>query len=161
VASPPFRSLKEASPVKIPLEKVRLAWNEISKDGKIRPRVLTCFSDAKISEIQNDGTFVVEFGDSYKMATVLSNKDEWLPLMEKKLGGKFSFTAKVAPAATHPEIEETEDENTPSETIISNEDDDTESSIAISVPSSKHSASPGDKKKNLTRCPRGMTPTQR
>ncbi|MFA5779329.1 MAG: DNA polymerase III subunit gamma/tau [Elusimicrobiota bacterium] len=146
VASPPLRSLKEAAPVKIPLEKVRLTWNEISKDGKIRPRVLACFSDAKISEIQNDGTFVVEFGDSYKMETVLSNKDEWLPLMEKKLGGKFSFTAKVA-SINNPENEETEDEIAPAETIISNEDDDTESSIAISVPSSKPSASPGGKNK--------------
>ena len=39
------------------------------------------------------------------METVLSNKNEWLPLMEKKIGGKFLFTAKVASATTHSEIE--------------------------------------------------------
>lgn len=135
-------SVKKSQTVRISLEKVRLAWNEISKDGKIRPRVLACFLDAKISDIKNDGTFVVEFGDSYKMETVLSNKDEWLPLMEKKLGGKFLFSIKkVAPAANNPEIEETEDEIPASCTVISNENDDVESPVAISVPS------PGDKNK--------------
>ncbi|PKM92832.1 MAG: DNA polymerase III subunit gamma/tau [Elusimicrobia bacterium HGW-Elusimicrobia-4] len=150
VSSPPSCSVKEFTPVKIPIEKVRSAWNEISKDGKIRPRILACFSDAKISEIPNGGIFLIELGDSYKMETVLSNKNEWLPLMEKKLGGKFLFTAKVVPnsgTANNPEIEETEDEVPPSETIVSNEDDDTESSIAISVPPSKPSASPCGKNK--------------
>lgn len=130
------RSIEETAPVKIPLAKVRSAWSEISKDGKIRPRVLSCFSDAKISEIQNDGTFVIEFGDLYKMETVLSNKDEWIHLMEKKLNGKFLFTAKVASAAHNPEIEQTEEEIPASCTVISNEDDEAESSIEISVPAS-------------------------
>jgi len=110
--------------VQIPLEKVRSAWNEISKDGKIRPRVLTCFSDAKISS-QNDGKFVIEYEDAYKMETVVSNKHEWLPLMEKKLGGKFSYTAKVA-STTHPEIEETEDDIMPVETVMDNEPEETD-----------------------------------
>lgn len=133
--------------VKISLDKVRLAWNEISKDGKIRPRVLTCFSDAKISEIQNDGTFVVEFGDSYKMETVLSNKDEWLPLMEKKLGGKFLFTAKVA-STTHPEIEETEDDIMQVEPAIGNEPEETELPVGTYAPVSEKSSSAGKNKKS-------------
>jgi len=120
--------------VKISLGKVRSAWNEISKDGKIRPRVLACFSDAKISEISNDGTFVVEFGDSYKMETVLSNKGEWLPFMEKKLGGKFSFTAKVASAVNNPEIEETEDDIVPAETVVGNEIEETGIPIITDMP---------------------------
>ncbi len=133
--------------VKISLEKVRSVWNEISKDGKIRPRVLTCFSDAKISGVSNDGTFVVEFGDSYKMETVLSNKNEWLPLIEKKLGGKFSFTAKVA-STTHPKIEETEDEIPLSETIAGNEPEETELPVGIYTPVSEKSSSVGKNKKS-------------
>ncbi|MBI5574546.1 MAG: DNA polymerase III subunit gamma/tau [Elusimicrobia bacterium] len=125
--------------VKIPIKKVRSAWNEITKDGKIRPRVLSCFSGAKISGIPNDGTFVIEFGDSYKMETVLSNKHEWLPLMEKKLGSKFSFATKVVPSivpANNLEIEETEDEIPASCSVISSGNDEVESSVAISVPAS-------------------------
>ncbi len=141
-------SVKKSQTVQIPLEKVRSAWNEISKDGKIRARVLACFSDAKIS-YQNDGKFVVEFEDAYKMETVVSNKHEWLPLMERKLDGKFEFIAKVS-SSNNPEIEETEDEIPPSENIIGNEQEETELPVGTYAQVSEKSSSVGKNKKSDT-----------
>lgn len=129
---------KKSQTVSIPLEKVRCAWSEVSKDTKIRPRVLACFSGTKISS-QNDGTFIIEFDDLYKMETVLSNKDVWLPLITKKLGGEFEFTAKVI-SVKNPEIEETED--------IGNETEETETFVVTDVPTSLKSSSDGKNKKS-------------
>lgn len=135
--------VKKPASANIALEKARSAWNEISRDEKIRPRVLACFSGTKISS-QNDGTFVIEFDDSYKMETVLANKDLWLPSIEKKLGGKFEFTSKVVPSSG-PEIEEEEDIPS-SETI--NVADGTESPVIPAAPAPSKSAASGKNKKS-------------
>ncbi|MFH1541416.1 MAG: DNA polymerase III subunit gamma/tau [Elusimicrobiota bacterium] len=100
-------------------EKVRLAWSEILKNEKIRPRILSCFSGTKIS-IQNDGISVIEFDNLYKIETVLSNKNEWLPLMEEKLGGKFEFTTKIGDT-NNSENEEIENEIPSLDTTINDE----------------------------------------
>jgi len=104
----------------IPIEKIRTAWSEVSRDAKIRPRILTCFSETNIA-YRNGGNLVIEFGDAYKMETVLSNKSVWLPLMEQKLGGRFEFTAEIVPniALNNPEIDVEEEEN-PSSEIFTN-----------------------------------------
>ncbi|MEW6557366.1 MAG: DNA polymerase III subunit gamma/tau [Elusimicrobiota bacterium] len=83
----------------ITVEKVRSAWNEILKEGergKIKPRIVGCMTGSQIVTGDNGG-FIIEFEDNYKMETVVKNKNLWLPELESKLGNRFEFTTRLKP----------------------------------------------------------------
>ncbi|MBN1383518.1 MAG: DNA polymerase III subunit gamma/tau [Elusimicrobia bacterium] len=78
---------------KVPLDRAQQAWNELSKE-KIRPRIVAGILGGRISS-QSDGVFTIEFNNSINMDLINSSRDLWLPLIEKKIGGRFEFVTKI------------------------------------------------------------------
>lgn len=98
----------------IPLGKVQQAWSELLKE-KMRPRITAGISAGKISS-QDGGVFIIEFDNSINMDLINSNKDIWLPYMEKKLGGKFRFSTGIkTDSGTGVEFEESSSEDVPAD----------------------------------------------
>jgi len=94
----------ESKPVKIKeikleqgnvsIEKVKVAWDELSKSNDIKPRIVAAVLNSKITT-EDNGVFQIEFNNSFNMELINSNKNIWLPIMEKKLGSKFNFNIKL------------------------------------------------------------------
>ncbi|HAM39252.1 MAG: DNA polymerase III, subunit gamma and tau [Elusimicrobia bacterium RIFOXYC2_FULL_34_12] len=78
----------------ISIEKVRAAWNELSKSNDIKPRIVAAVLNSRIIA-QNNGIFQIEFNSSFNMDLIKSSKSIWLPIIEKQLGSKFNYETKL------------------------------------------------------------------
>ncbi|MDD5686494.1 MAG: DNA polymerase III subunit gamma/tau [Elusimicrobia bacterium] len=99
----------------VSLEKVKSVWNELSKDSSIKPRVSAAISGSDISQ-ESNGVFTLESDNSFNLETIESNRNIWLPFVEKKLGGKFNFETKVK-SKKDTELEEVESNEDTAEII--------------------------------------------